>query len=123
MQRPMSEIAILISSLPTFAEHGVEFVFTDRHAFLATARFSADPTDLSWLRWQDIRHSDFARDPEDPGKFEQYQAEAMAYRNVPTEALLGIACSDMGGTATIGQEVARRGLPLKVAQRPGWFVG
>jgi len=97
-------------------------IFTDRHAYLATARFSANLDDLLWLRWHDIGASDFARDPEDPGKFEQYQAEAMAHRHVPTPALLGIACSDTGGAATIKQEVARRGLALPVAHRPGWFV-
>ncbi len=122
VKRSPSELAVLVSSLHVLREHGVACVFTDRHAFLATARFSADPRDVAWLRWDDIRASDFARNPEDPGKFEQYQAEAMAHRYVPTAALLGIACNDEEGTSTIKLEVAGRGLSLPVAHRPGWLV-
>jgi hypothetical protein len=35
----MSEIAILVSSLPELQKHGIPFVFTDRHAAFATAEF------------------------------------------------------------------------------------
>ena len=41
-RRPMSQIVILVSSLPTLAEHGVPFLFTDRHASLVNAIFSND---------------------------------------------------------------------------------
>ena len=122
VERPMSEIAILVTSLHMLRDHEVRFVFTDRHAFLATARFSSDLGDLAWLRWGDIQRSDFAKDSDDPGKFEQYQAEALAHHHVPTAALLGIACVGVSGRDTIAREVARRGLGLKVACRPRWFV-
>ena len=122
VQRPLSEIAVLVASLHKLREYEVPFVFTDRHAFLATARFSSNPVDLAWLRWGDLQASDFARDPDDPGKFEQYQAEALAYRHVPISALLGIACSGATGRDTIAAEAARRGLDLDIACRPRWFV-
>src|SRR6266849_5957268 len=35
-QRPMSEIAILVSSLPEMQKQAIPFVFTDRHAVLET---------------------------------------------------------------------------------------
>src|SRR5215471_4005699 len=43
-KRPMSEIAIIASSLPRLAQDGVPFVFTDRHAYLRSAddMFSSD---------------------------------------------------------------------------------
>jgi len=33
-QRPMSDIAILVTSLHKVAQEGLEFVFTDRHAYV-----------------------------------------------------------------------------------------
>jgi hypothetical protein len=54
-KRSMSEIAILVSSLTTFAEAGIAFVFTDRHALLRTAVFFnslADLRKLDWQHWQ-----------------------------------------------------------------------
>ncbi len=43
VQRPKAEIAVLVTSLPALSRHSIQFVFTDRHAMLATARFSSDP--------------------------------------------------------------------------------
>jgi hypothetical protein len=89
-KKPMSEIAILVSSIPYLVEKGVAFVFTDRHAYLKTAQFSNDPTDLSWIIWPSLQARDFKKD--DGDKFEKYQAEALVHRHVPVEALLGIVC-------------------------------
>lgn len=122
VRRPMSEIVVLVSSLHRLRDQAVAFVFTDRHALMATARFSSDLADLDWLRWGDLRHSDFARDADDPGKFEQYQAEALAHHAVPLAALLGIACFNEQTRGTIVEEASRRHLRVDVACRPRWFV-
>ncbi|WP_168170998.1 DarT ssDNA thymidine ADP-ribosyltransferase family protein [Rhodanobacter sp. B05] len=39
-RRDRSEITFLVSSLPRLNELGIDFVFSDRHAYLAAARFS-----------------------------------------------------------------------------------
>ncbi len=41
-KRPMSDIVIVISSLPSLVRMGIPFVFTDRHAYLQMASFFSD---------------------------------------------------------------------------------
>lgn len=91
-QRPMSEIAILVSSLPELQKQRVPFVFTDRHAVLEAAEFHNSLNRLDRIDWPRLQARDFKRDPDDPGKFERYQAEALVHRHVPTNAILGIIC-------------------------------
>src|SRR5260370_9152952 len=40
VQRPLHEIAILVSSLPEMRKQPIPFVFTDRHAVLEAAEFN-----------------------------------------------------------------------------------
>ena len=75
-QRANDEIAILVSSLPRLSEDEIRFVFTDRHARLATAEFFDDMDDLDRRDMEDTRKSlYFKRDNNDLGKMERYQAE------------------------------------------------
>jgi hypothetical protein len=67
-KRPMSEIVILYSSLPKIVEHNLPFVFTDRHAYVATAQFSSDLKDLERIDWKILQARDFKRDAKDLGK-------------------------------------------------------
>lgn len=92
-QTPMPEIVFLVSSLHTLIEQSVCFVFTDRHAYLRTAddAFSSDLADLDRIDWKILQARDFKRDPNDPGKFERYQAEVLVHRHLPLDALSGIA--------------------------------
>ncbi len=50
-KRPVSEIVILVSSLRKLKSMGIPFVFSDRHAYLKTALFSDDLTDLNRIIW------------------------------------------------------------------------
>src|SRR5258708_18270420 len=50
-RRPMSEIVILVSSLPALATQKIPFVFTDRHAYLQTASFFSDLAQLDLIPW------------------------------------------------------------------------
>ncbi|HUG69977.1 MAG TPA: DarT ssDNA thymidine ADP-ribosyltransferase family protein, partial [Pirellulaceae bacterium] len=64
---------------------------------------------------------DFQHDAEDPGKLGRYQAEALVHRQVPVEALLGIACYDTKATTAIQDEVEQLGLAIAVKAIPGWY--
>ncbi len=121
-QRPMREIIILVSSLPSFTDNGVNFVFTDRHAYLAAAQFSSSPSDLAGrVDWKILQKRDFARDPNDPGKCERYQAEALAHGHVPVAALKGVVCYGRTGTEHLLELVKDNGASLPVVSRPEWF--
>lgn len=121
-RRQNREIVILVSSLQKLTDYGVGFVFTDRHAYLTAAQFSSNPSDLAnRIDWRILQERDFARDPNDPGKFERYQAEVLPHSHVPVEALMGIACYGSAEEAKIRELVQNAGIQLPVATRPGWF--
>jgi hypothetical protein len=119
--RPNDEIVIFVSSLPILRKHGVRFLFTDRHAYLAAAQFSSDPAMLDWIDWAMLRRRDFKRDPEEPEKFERYQAEALIYQHLPIKAVLGIVCYNDTVEAEVQQKAAACGHTLRVLSRPGWY--
>lgn len=122
VRRPMSEIVILVSSLLTLKEKGIPFVFTDRHAYPVYAKYSNDLTHLGGLAWPSWVARDFKRDPNDPAKFERYQAEALAYQHVPVSALQGIVCHGAAEEASLKEMVHNSAQDLAVHARPGWYV-
>jgi hypothetical protein len=121
-QRNNAEIVVLVSSLDALRSNGVRFVYTDRHAYLQTARFFDDPAQLGGVvDFGLLQRRDFKRDPERPDKMERYQAEALAYEHVPVAALLGIGCytpaikDDLEGTCS------DLGVEVKIVQRTEWY--
>ncbi len=122
-QHANDEIVILVSSLFKLAEESVAFVFTDRHAYLKAAddAFSSDLADLGRIDFDLLRRRDFSRDPEDPGKIERYQAEALAHRHVPVNALIGIVGSCRSTADAAKQLSAASGLDLTVLAKPNWY--
>jgi hypothetical protein len=120
-KRANDEIAIFYSSLSDLSKHGVQFVFTDRHAYLDAAQAFTDVSDLKQIDWKILQNSDFKRDMNDLGKFERYEAETLVRTLLPVKALCGIACVNALAAATIKKEVATRGLFLAVEIKPSWY--
>jgi hypothetical protein len=120
-RRPISEIVMVVSSLPALAKAGVPFVFTDQHASLVTATFFSSLADLARLDWPLWQTHEIQRDPRDPDRPARRMAVALAYRHVPRRALHGVAC--YGGAQRVLEEMARRAsAPLAVWRRPEWFL-
>jgi len=61
-KKPMADIVILTSSLHKLKSDGVAFVFSDRHAYLKTALFSDDLTDLTRIIWPTLQARNFRKD-------------------------------------------------------------
>jgi hypothetical protein len=120
-QRPMADIAILASTLHQVKAAQVPYLFTDRHAYLAIAQFFSDLDRLDQIDWASLQQRDFKRDPENPGKFEQYQAEALIHRHLPISALGGIAC--YGPEEKSQLEIAAReaNVQMAIAVKPDWY--
>ena len=112
-QRRNDEIVILVSSLPKLSQDQIRFVFTDRHARLATAEFFDDVANLDKIDWKILRNRDFSRDDNDLGKMERYQAEALVHRHMPTSSLLGIACYNAQERDSVDTLVREAGLDLR----------
>lgn len=121
-QRSNEEIVILASSCQNMAVNRVSMVFTDRHAYTATAAWTDNPEDLGkMIDWDILNRHDFARDDRYPDKMERYQAEALAHRYVPSSALLGVGCSSDAVKVSLEQSIRAAGLGLQVAVRPAWY--
>ena len=120
-KRRNDEIVIFKTSLHKLQADGVKFLFSDRHAFLTTAQFSSDLNDLDRIDWAILQNRSFSRDPEDPGKVERYQVEALVHKHLPLDSLDGIVCNSELVEADLKTEIAKRGLTLTTAQRPSWY--
>ena len=116
-QTPMPEIVILMTSLHRLAKQGISFVVADRHAYLATAKFVGDLSGLGHLDWKILQERDFKRDPNDPGKFERYQAEALIRDHLPLETLTGILCYGPQQEAHLQALVTAKDCPTRVVTR------
>jgi hypothetical protein len=121
-QRPLHEIAILVSSLPEIRKQAIPFVFTDRHAVLEAAEFHSDLERLDRIDWPRLQARDFRRDPDDPGKFERYQAEALIHRQVPMATILGIICYRQEEQTKIETSCGTLNLSTQVLCKPGWYL-
>jgi hypothetical protein len=120
-QLPMHEIVILATTLQRIAEMEIPFVFADRHAYLKTAEFFDDLSDLTRIDWKLLQSRDFKRDPNDPGKLERYQAEALISGKVPIDALRSVSCYSNTQVGAIEEAVESAGVELAVQVKPGWF--
>ncbi|MGH8746642.1 MAG: type II toxin-antitoxin system toxin DNA ADP-ribosyl transferase DarT [Burkholderiales bacterium] len=120
-QVPQREIVYLVSSVQLLGSRNVPFLFTNRHAYVALAHYSSNTADLDTLDWDLINGRDFKRDPNRPEKIERREAELLAHRSVPFEALEGIACYD--GTVRLRIEAVARELGVNVTVRENreWY--
>nr|WP_306800197.1 DUF4433 domain-containing protein [Endozoicomonas sp. YOMI1] len=120
-QRQREEIVILVSSLHQLQRQGLPFVFTDSHAYCQWAPFYHDLADLPNIDWPLLQSLDFRRVPDDPARFERYQAEALVHQHCPVSALIGMICYSDDITMEVTQQIQQRGLTLPVYTRPGCY--
>lgn len=120
-QRANDEIVIMVASLRDLEREGTQFVFTDRHAYLQTARFFNSLDDLSQIDWPILQTRDFKREENDLGKVERYQAEALIHSNFPIEALRGIVCYSDEAVEQVSAASTDQKLGLKIIKKPGWY--
>lgn len=121
-KRNNDEIVVIVSSLPALEQHGVGYVYTDRHAYLKTARFCADPSQLAdFVDFPLLRRRDFRADPDDPGKMERYQAEALAHRYVPVSAIQGVCCYTSAVKSELLRACSDLAGEIKVFVRAEWY--
>lgn len=118
-QRKNEEIVIFVSSLHKMSNEGVQFVFTDCHAYLKYARFTSDLGNLDWVDWDALQRRDFTRS--DPMRFERYQAEALVHQEVPVKALLGAATYNDEIRERVEAIAEEQGADMKVVKKSGWY--
>ena len=120
-RRPNEEIVILVSSMWHLQKLGAQFLFTDSHAYYQWANFYSDLAELKKIDWPLLQSRDFKRDPDDPAKFERYQAEVLVFQHLPIQGILGVVCYTDILKQAIDQQVQSKGLNLDVYARTGWY--
>jgi hypothetical protein len=120
-KRRNEDIVILVSSLHHVQKMGLKFVFTDMHAYYQWATYHDDLRQLSQIDWGLLQRRDFKREPDDPAKFERYQAEALIHQHCPIDGLLGMVCYTQKLSDNLGLLAQQRGLTLKAHARPNWY--
>ena len=120
-QRANEDIVILGSSLHKVEQLNLDFVYTDMHAYDQWASFYSDLNHLGEVDWPILQTRNFARDLNDPAKFERYQAEALVKQHCPINALVGIACYNTRVEQELKHHIQQRNMNLDVIVRPGWY--
>jgi hypothetical protein len=120
-QYPNSDILILVSSLRRVSAMGLPFLFTDSHANNNLAGYWSEFSELGRVDWKLLQDRDFKRDPDDPGKFGRYQAEALVHQHLPVQGLSGIVCYTEDVKMEIELALAQKGLNLQVVARKRWY--
>lgn len=118
---PNKEIVIFVSSLRKVADMALPFVFTNQHAYPLTADYYNSLKDLNKIDWPLLQSRNFKHDPEDPGKKERYQAEALVRNFLPMAGLLGIGCYENQAKDYLQSELEQRSLSLTVKVQPNWY--
>jgi hypothetical protein len=116
-----ADLVILFTSLHRLSELKTPFVFTDGHAYSATTQYFTDLADLRAIHWRILQERDFKHDPDDPAKTVLYQAEALIWKHLPVESLLGICTCTPEAHQEIENELTRRGLRVKAYAKEGWY--
>ncbi|MGB8901344.1 MAG: DarT ssDNA thymidine ADP-ribosyltransferase family protein [Methylocella sp.] len=98
------------------------FLFTDRHAYLVAAEFYSDLERLDQIEWEMLRRRGFRTDHEDPSKKEKYQAEALIYKHLPVDGLLGLVSYSDEVKVSINQALNKRAMTIEVKKKPDWYL-
>ena len=120
-QVPNEEIVILVSSLHRIGELNIPFAFTNQHAYPVAASYFTGLDDLHHIDWDLLNRRDFKHDPDDPGKKERYQAEALIWKHLPADGLLGICSYSDAVDAGIRTELAKCKIQMQTTVQRGWY--
>ena len=99
----------------------LRFVFTDQHAYLGMAEYFTSLEDLGRIDWTILQNRDFKRDNNDLGKTDRYQAEALVWKNLPVEGILGICCFTEGVRDGLKARADNRGSSMSILKKADWY--
>ena len=120
-QVPNEEIVVIVSSLRKLAAMDINFVFYDQHAILATSQPYTHLDSLDKIDWPILQNRDFKRDNNEIGKTDRYQAEALVWKHLPVEGILGICCFTEALRDGLKSKAMELGLALPIFKRSEWY--
>ena len=117
------KLRYLVSSLHRVQTTGNTFCIHESTRLSGCAEFFSDlsdtgPASIGLL----LQSRNFKHDPDDPGKKERYQAEALIWKHLPINALLGVCCyNQAANSGRFSRETARRKLEIDTRMQPSWY--
>ncbi len=121
IQRPNSEIVIIVARIREFWSGGLSAVFSNGHALMKQTQYFSSAADLGQIDWNILQNRDFKKTEADTDKSRRYQAEALVHGHVPIALIRGIVCNTVAGKARVDGWAQSRGLQLNVVVRSGWY--
>jgi ssDNA thymidine ADP-ribosyltransferase, DarT len=120
-RRDNRDIIIFVSSIHRIREMGLQFLFTNQHAYPPDTEFYTSVEDLDKVDWGLLRSRNFKTEEADPGRQLRYQAEALVHQCVPLEALLGIGCYDDNVKLDLELQLKSLGSRITVKTTANWY--
>jgi hypothetical protein len=77
--------------------------------------------DLDQVDWPILQSRDFKRDNNNLGKTDRYQAEALVWKHLPVEGILGICCYTDGVRDGLKARADALGLSVSVLNKSEWY--
>ena len=116
------EAAFFDLDLEIFPRVDIMGVFlAETKGFLIDGLLDLFEENLDRIDWALLQNKDFKGDPDDPGKKERYQAEALVYKHLPLDGLDGVICCSTSVEEKIKLQICERGSTLKTGVQPQWF--
>ncbi len=116
------DIVYLVSHIDRIVELGLTFVFTDRNAYWQHADFSDDIGRIDELvDWGLMEQTMWNNTPDELDRRERRMAEFLVHRQVPWDALLGVAAFDEARSERAAQILDSVGITTIVRVRRGWY--
>ena len=77
--------------------------------------------DLGRIDWTILQNRDFKRDNNDLGKTDRYQAEALVWKHLPVEGILGICCCTEAVRDGLKARADNLGSSMSILTKPNWY--
>jgi len=115
-------IIYFVSSVESIASRGIPFAFTDRNAFIRTARYSDDLDELGDLPdWEVIESGEWASTDHDPDRKERKQAEFLVHNYVPLDCVKGIAVYSERYRKEVAEQLQAYKMTLPIQIKTSWY--
>ena len=86
-KRPQEDIVFIVCNFNGVKEKNLEFVFTDRNAKIALAKYYNKEADFDKINWEVVKSKDWEDKPDDFERKDLKQAEFLIRNQVPVECI------------------------------------
>lgn len=113
-QRPQEDIVFVVCRYDSIKKAGLPFVFTDKNAKIAVAKFFTEEADFEQLDWVSIRTKDWKSDEHNIARKDLKQAEFLIHQHVPVACIHALVVKTLARKAFFEEMIRNLGLSIAV---------